>query len=598
MTSESEMQRQLAEQVQRLNSEMSGVPSLVPAVGEIRRNVAKLDGIARDTSRLEGIAKEIAEVRRQLGRVEGAVTRIHEQQIRNETIAQARDERMHLENRLRTEFAGRNEIRRLARSLISAPGSAAIRDRMVEASTMIDAAGKHMFKEAEHWLGAVVVALVAEHLDHGGTVSAAWSSAETSDAARTGLFLSLFYSLQGRHEAAAVSMSDYLEHLDPRALGHEFSHVINAIAEGEMGPDADSYARKALDRWGLALSAPQSAADTTFSRQFLLCRNHLLANEAELPSRFPLLRHHIDEEQWQGYADGWKYVAACGAAAHGFTLRFQRPEGAPDPSARREHSRRALRLLIDQPGPDEIELLRRKRVQQSIIDCGGDREEAAKREQSLGDPYAPTHDLATFLTQAAFETEVYHLTPRAQRLTLACAQNWIMAAARSVKAQAEQLRPSRVPVQWDGWEGVIDTEQPVQAETDRLKADLCGYIAHTNRLRKPGALSVLYFLVGLALPICGVIWGRGLVLGGFVAAGVLIVLGVGVEIVTYPSRLTRRAQEIAEMQRTAVRTLPGLIEEARSLAALWDSTAQQGLAELGRTLQLVSTVDGARTDRA
>ncbi|NED51189.1 hypothetical protein G3I24_09755, partial [Micromonospora aurantiaca] len=82
-------------------------------------------------------------------------------------------------------------------------------------------------------------------------------------------------------------------------------------------------------------------------------------------------------------------------------------------------------------------------------------------------------DLATFLTQAAFESEVYGLTPRARRFVLACARGWIMEAGRSVREEAARTRPRTVPIQWDGWLTAIDAEAPAQAESARLTDEVC-----------------------------------------------------------------------------------------------------------------------------
>ncbi|GAA1777860.1 hypothetical protein [Actinomadura chokoriensis] len=183
---------------------------------------------------------------------EKLLTRIYEQQVLNENMARARAELARLRDRLDTEFAGRNDIRRLATSLISAAGTAAIRDHVIEAQTMIHVAGSHMAADAQHWLGAVVVAIVSEYLEHESAGANAWAMASEGDAAKSDLFMALFYSLVGKDDAAAMSMNQYLGKLTPEALGHEFSHAINALAEGELGPDARSYAHETLRRWDRA----------------------------------------------------------------------------------------------------------------------------------------------------------------------------------------------------------------------------------------------------------------------------------------------------------------------------------------------------------
>lgn len=595
--SDGEIQRQFTEQretIASLQHEIRQIGRLGPAITEIRHSVARLDGVAEQTARLEEMAKQITSLHGRMDEHEKLLTRIYEQQVLNENMAQARAELARLRDRLDTEFAGRNDIRRLATSLISAAGTAAIRDHVIEAQTMIDVAGSHMAAEAQHWLGAVVVAVVSEHLGHESAGANAWAMASEGDAAKSDLFMALFYSLVGKDDAAAMSMNQYLGKLTPEALGHEFSHAINALAEGELGADARSYAHETLRRWDQAPGAPGSAR-TAFAEQFALCRNHLLVHGAPFPRRVPVLTRHVPDQDWQEIEDNWKFATACGSAAEDIAARFSEPAAEEGAAHRREHSRRALSALIRQPEPDEIVLLRQIRRQELILECGGNRTEALGREQALGDPWAPTHDLATFLTQAAFESEVYGLTPRARRFVLACARGWIMEAGRSVREEAARTRPRTVPIQWDGWLTAIDAEAPAQAESARLTDEVCGYIASVNRLRKPGRLSVFWFLAGILLPVGAAFAVRGAALWGMVAVGLVISAAVGLDVVTYPARRARRADEIAREQHRAAQTIPGLVADARTLLELWDGTAERGLAKLDRTLGAVAPAGDGRT---
>lgn len=577
MTSDGDHEQLLVKQtrmIEQLHDELLDVRrDLVPKVGEIR-------------ARLNELPEQVARLESRLGKVEGLVARVLEQQVLNESLAQARDERARLEKRLKDEFAGRNEIRRLAISLISAPGSAAVRDRVIESETIVDTAGRHMLKDADYWLAAAVVAVAAEQTGQREVSPAAWSLSATSDPVKSDLFLSLFYSRLGRHDAAAMSMNRYLEGLDPQCLGREFSHVINALAEGELGEVARSYAQEALSRWGERLSTVRESG-ATYAAQASVCRDQLLIFQEPLPANFPTLRRYA-AEQWSELEQNWRYAIACQQTATAFHERLLDPVPPRRHLAPHAHSQRALRALIEQPEPDEIELLRGIRAQDLIVQCGGDRARAESRAQKLGDPFAETLDLASFLTQASFQPEAYGLSAEAQRFTVACATNWIMEAARSVVGEAERLSPATVEYRWDKWIGKIDADAPRAEETERVTEEVCGYIATARRVRRPSAMNVVGLVVGAVITAYALLDNRGLYNWTLLALGVAVAAYSAWQMASYPKRRARMAKQSASEQREAKETIPMLVHESVALLDLWRATVGDGLNELAAVLARLS----------
>jgi hypothetical protein len=551
----------------------------------VRSDVAQLGQMQQSLARLDGLPEQVTHLTVRMSKVEELLAEIREQQLLNASLEQARDERMRLENRLRDEFAGRKEIRQLAVSLISSAGSAAIRDSVIDPQTVINTAGEHMLKDADYWLSPAVIAIASEQLGHHEISPGAWSLSATSDLGKSDLFMSLFCSVQRKHDAAAMSMNRYLEALNPHALGREFSHVINALAEGELGPDARSYAQEALNRWGYQMLSA-SGGGTSYDAQFTTCRNHLLVHRKPLPDEFPHLRHHA-AEQWKELERHWPYVMACRLAARGFAQRFPETGPAERLPAWRMHSQRALRQLIEQPEEDEIEVRRLIRTQDLIVQCGGDRQRAEALAAELGDPFAATSDLATFLTQATFEPEAYGLGRTAQRFVLACAANWIMGAGQSITTEAVRHRPSTVAIRWDGWAGRIDVEAPEDTETARVTEAVCDYVAATRRARRPNAYTILLLIGGILLPVLAIVQMRGQWEWILSAFGAAVTVAAGVDFATYPARRAKAAREAAAEQESVKNTIPTVVAESRTLLRLWDSTAKEGLDELAATLNVL-----------
>ncbi|MFD0851201.1 hypothetical protein ACFQ07_03175 [Actinomadura adrarensis] len=576
-----DVERRLADQSQMIGSvraELRDVrDKLVDQVGEIHRKVGKLEEVPQRIARLEN----------RIAGFDAILTEIRDQQVRESNLARARAERARLQQELDTKFAGRMEIRRLAKSLISDPGSAAIRQRVLEHQTVIGAAGSSALKEINYWLAHAVVAVASQRLGHDHTTAKAWVLSFSQDGAKSDLFMSLFYSRLGEHAAAASSMNRYLTNIDPRALGREFSHIINALAEGELGDEARSYAFTALNRWGRTLSAG-GGSTAAYGAQFDICRNHLLLNDEPLPHDvFPVLRRHVPGEQWLEIADRWRYAVACGNTAEAFRQRSAKlADDTTDGLSQglHRHSQQALEALIDQPEPDEAEVLRAIRSKDLIDKCDGHLERAAQLESELGDPYAETNDLATFLTQAAFEPEAFGLVPQARRFALVCAKDWIMRVGGSVAAEARAHRPHSVLVEVKGWEGEIAAGAPAQEESARLIGEVREHIAATRRVQPPDSRTFAIAVGGALLPFVGFLQAGGAVQWLMIVLGITLLVYAALELLTYPMRLRRRDAEIQEQQRWAGKTVTAMVGEAGALLRMWDETERVGQAELGKVL--------------
>ncbi|TDB75198.1 hypothetical protein E1264_40135 [Actinomadura sp. KC216] len=563
--------------ISNVQTDLKAVRGRLVEVGEIHRKIGKLEEISQRITRLEN----------RIAGFDATLTEIRDQQVRESNLARARAERARLQQELDTRFAGRMEIRGLAKSLISDPGSAAIRQRVLEHRTVIGAAGSSALKEINYWLAHAVVAVASQHLGHDHTTAKAWVLSFSKDKAKSDLFMSLFYSRLGEHAAAASSMSTYLTNIDPRALGREFSHIINALAEGELGDEARSYAFTALNRWGRTLSAG-GGSTTAYGAQFDICRNHLLLNNEPLPQDgFSVLRRHVPGEQWLEIAENWRYAIACEKTAAAFRERFaELADDITDGLGQgvHRHSQQALGALIDQPEPDEAELLRAIRSKDLVEKCGGDMKRATQLESELGDPYAEANDLATFLTQAAFEPEAFGLVPQARRFALVCAKDWIARVGGSVAAEARAHRPHRVTVEVNGWEGEIAAGASAKEESARLTLEVREHIAATRKAQPPDSRTVAIAVGGAALPFVGFFQATGVVRLLVIIAGIALVVYAGLELFTYPRRLRRRDAEILEEQRRAGITVTAVVGEASALLRMWDETERAGHAELTKVL--------------
>jgi hypothetical protein len=330
------------------------------------------------TTATKDLSDQVARIRKdQLAlheKVDGLTASLDEMRTQlelSDSRTEARAELTRLNTELNERFSARREIRRLTESLLSELGTAAIRDGVVDRETVRQLAGQHLFKDADFWLAPAAVAIAAEHLGEEARRAHAWALADTRDRARTALFLALVYSRLGQAEPAARSMNSYLDSVDHRSLGQEFFQVLNALAERELGEKAFSYAEQTLRRWATELDASRTSADASYAAQTETCRELLLHHHNPLPESDYLRLRGLAAKQWPTIEEDWRYATACHAAAANFRRRLTalgapvdgRAGGRGGPSRERGHARLALRALVQQPEADELELLRRIRLQ-------------------------------------------------------------------------------------------------------------------------------------------------------------------------------------------------------------------------------------------
>ncbi|WP_031167856.1 hypothetical protein [Streptosporangium roseum] len=554
-------------------------------------NTGVMDKLKSMTKFTEDLGKQVTQLRegqallaKELKAVAQSVNDLRAQVELNAGRAEAWAELHRLTAEMKEEFASRNHARRLARSLITELVAAAVRDRTLASETVRQAVSTQMLSNGEYWLGPAVVAVAAELLEEEELRNQAWSLATAADKSRSTLFLALVHSLRGDEETAARSMSRYLESLNPRALGGEFFHVLNALAEEELGEKALTYAKERLSRWAEEIDSLTDATNPAYSSQRDACRRQLLAYHAPLPDQDYLRLRPLAEGQWQRIEDGWKQATACGTVATHFRSRFAAVESGP--RSEYDHIRHAIEALINHPGPDELEYLRSIRQAELVVESGGNGR-AAQAASELNDPLSETIDLPTLLTRAAFAPEKCGIGERAQRLALAYAGGWIIAAGQSVAAQATEHRPARVQVtqvRWPNWRCEIDAETPEANQADRLADDLCAHIERAAEQVRYDTVRLGFGGVGLAAALLSFPVADGAVAWMFLLFGLLSVIWALPELGRVPRERKRISEQTQQEKRRARDSLRGAVEESTVLLERWNTATAAGLRELQECL--------------
>ncbi|MFF5207774.1 hypothetical protein [Streptosporangium sp. NPDC000396] len=555
-----------------------------------QHNTSVLNKLKSMTRSAEELGKQVARVEKsqellaeELNAVARSLDELRTRVELNAAAAEARAELQRLTAAMKEEFAHRNHARRLARSLITELIAAAIRDRTLIPETVRQVVSAQMLNNGEYWLGSAVVAVAAELMEDEELRNQAWRLATAADRRRSTLFLALVYSLRGDEEPAARSMSRYLESLNPQALGGEFFHVLNALAEEELGEKALTYAKERLSIWAQEIGCATGGASPVYGSQRDACREQLLKYHTPLPSGDYLQLRRLAKGQWARIEEDWRQATACGTVATHFRDRFA-AESVPRPE--HNHIRQAIEALIEHPGPDELRYLRPMRQAQLVIESGGDRR-AAQAISELDDPFSDTVDLPTLLTRAAFAPEECGVGERAQRLALAYAGGWIIAAGQSVTARAAEHRPVRVQVRWPDWRREIDAEAAEASggnQADRLAEDLCEHIERTAEQVRYDTVRLGFGGVGLLAVVVSFLAAGGSGAWMLLLFGLLGVVWALPELSRVPRERERIRSKVESDKRRARDSLREAVAESATLLERWNTATVTGLRELEECL--------------
>ncbi len=210
---------------------------------ELRKTDRKVDRLSEDMQKLQQtVLQAIREVSGQLER------------SAESDRAQAELDRLNATREKR--FGGRQRVRRLAHALVGDPLQTHLGHSTIETLAMQIKAADPVIEAPDFWLSSVTVALVADLDGDTERSNKAFSISTAEDRPKIELFIGLLAAHQERDSEAARFIDHYLETVDPKALNLEFPHVLNTLAEGELGDRARSYAAESLRRHRARLDEP------------------------------------------------------------------------------------------------------------------------------------------------------------------------------------------------------------------------------------------------------------------------------------------------------------------------------------------------------
>ncbi|WP_159083196.1 MULTISPECIES: hypothetical protein [unclassified Streptomyces] len=546
------LERRMAESRTELRSLGGAVESLVGQLGGME-------------TRLGNVTDEMSSLRTHVTRVEDEVRGVREDLRRMAVKVDARAELARLLDLRERRFAQRDGVRDLARSLVDAFTRETLDDGLIDRELIKRCVSEKLLYERRFWLAPALAHIAATWESRSDMSHLARGTAMRLNKHRTYLFVILMAARTGDHRQAGSTMDPYLDSIDPSRLTQDFLVVLEAIANEELGPQAEKYAVRRMNRW---YAESRAAADGEVRAQERQERWRKQMWSKRVPLRekdFAALRT-VYQGEWPALVRAYEQAAVAeGTLAY---LGAEFSEKA-EPRADLRHTDRALEHLISRLEPDEAELQARIDWQQLLIDTG-DVEEAERERELRRSVDAPVMTFEQLLDNAVFKPSHVELGTAARRLALRCVWPQIESVATAFVRESLRARPQQLTMVIDDWQHTLPTDPRARVDEGQLQSALAASVEEATRRR------VERVRQRWPRPAAAVAGAGALVLGfaaaqAWLVVAVLVAVGWGAyELGWVPAEQRRRQAAGVERSREVAQLLRQALDQRRQLFDRWE----------------------------
>jgi hypothetical protein len=477
---------------------------------------------------------------------------------------------------LEQRFGHHAEVRRRVTGILQATDLAIVR-----AETVRTTVEELMLGAPRYWLAAGLVALMAWIIGEREIADRALAEALRRDPYKTDLFFTLVCRRAGRMEAMSRWLELYLRLLDPQAIDREVVVVLDAVATGTLGREAqDVFWQRSLE-WIEALRQVPGQVEEQ-------ARRWVEVLEAERgrvePDELKLLRAH--SSAWPALETALAGVRRNPRIAE----RFRKVVGTPTllPSSVLSAVDGLLDTMVSRFDDEELPLRRQERLLQLILDEEGDRQKAEERMAVEEDALVEKVSFVARLTDILMYPEQAGASLAAQRYAAAFSRDWILTAHQSLVRRDDERVPGEIELRVGDWRGTSRDGHNGQ----KLEASVRSmYEARTARESAEIKLPVYAWLA----PVVGIVF-TGLGLAGGVSLGfALAVLAIGGLLFLLGNRTqAKRREELAAKLDgelgDALRTLGAVLAELASYRRNW-TIAHSAAYDVDQILRSISLAD-------
>lgn len=471
-----------------------------------------------------------------------------------------------------------DEVRRRVTGILQATDIAIVR-----AETVRTTAEEMMLGAPRYWLAPGLVALMAWIVGERDIAERALAEALRRDCYKAYLFFTLICRRAGRLEAMSRWLELYLRLLDPQAIDREVVVVLDAVATGTLGQNAQDVFWQASLGWIDALRQIPGQVETQARRW----EEVLEAERGQLaPDEFKVLRSHTSS---------WPALEAALAGVRRnprVVERFRRVVETPTllPSSVLSAVDGLLDTMVGRFDEEELPLRRQERLLQLILDEEGDRQKAEERMAVEEDALMEKVSFVARLTDILMYPEQAGASLAAQRYAAAFSRDWILAAHQALVQRDGERVVQEVALRIGDWQG--------SSRDGHNGQELAESVGSFYQERKARELAEIKLPVYAWLtPVVGLAFA-GLGLAGGISLGFAFAfLGIGGLLFLFGKRTQTKRREdlgakLAGELREALQTLEVVLAELASYRRNWTiaNTAALDVDKILRSISLAETL--------
>jgi hypothetical protein len=508
---------------------------------------------------VDGVAATQDRTRSELGDLRSQFETFLRRDILDKNLLNAKSDLQIEQTNFDKEFGHYEGVRRQATGILQALDAG-----IVTRSTIYQVTEGMMLGTPRYWLAPALVALAGWIRDDRVLAERALAEAVRREPGKTALFFTLVLRRNGRSEATARWLWQYIAGQNPAALPHEFIVVLDAVATGAFGPEARPVVLSHLTEWYARIRTDQATVGAQVARWEKLI-DGMRRNQA---LTFPILKEI--SPTWPKLRELYARATVFEQANAYFHGIFDGPLPVGDDLQRKVDD--ILTNLVTNFDDEERPMKAKLDGLNAIIAHDGDKEAAARTiaaEESLREDRV---DIMTLLTDAAFYPERLGASLATRRLSVALTGEWIVEAAGRLEAANAAGVPKAVELKIEDWRGVIDASTTEQAIVASVTGHLHRRTEEAVAATGVGAAGVLGMVAGVASLLFAVLAAIGGSLPAAVVLLLLVVASGGWTFVQYQRRDRRRAElrELGQRRKaTAAANVNGAIAECRDWWEQW-----------------------------
>ena len=363
-----------------------------------------------------------------------------QEQQRTTNVTQAQIRLVEVRQTLDKEYGHYDQIRRTATGILQADDLGIVRKESISNATdelMISAPG--------YWLAPCLVALAAWINNQPELAERAVKEGIKRDDMKSSLFWALICRRAGRKSACLQWTQRYLANQDEENLDRNAIIILDAYASGLLGADSEGVIYSQMAEWLEHLSSKPGFIEQQTS-QWAEAIN--LKRKPMAPGQYPYLQKY--SHTWPALQDVMEGARLHAEILAYFTNIFEQ-EVSKD--ALKVQLDDILNSLVTDFDDEELPLRREERLNQFIIDFGGDKKRAQRNMDIEKTAFEEKKDFTQLLTDSAMKPESSNASASAQKFAIALSRDWIVNAYSDVTAKNRMKIPHEIEINVDNYNG-------------------------------------------------------------------------------------------------------------------------------------------------